>query len=313
MQKTFLLTSLILVWLALGSVVGANEAGGSDPRFEPTLQTRKLPRLLDFGAHKCQACKMMEPVLAQLAVEYHDVFTVEFIDVWQSKNRDRAKNNAIRMIPTQIFLDSSGREIWRHVGFISKADILKKWREFGVFSEPGVKKMVLKAVSRVPNDSGNQGAMVKLKKIITVSLIAFAVISAVFAVAKQVTRSPAALREADFDKNSRVVVYNMHSTFRCASCNRIELMTRELLDKAYAQELAQGLIQWQSVDYQEDIALAKKFAIDASCVVVAAVSQSQIVAFKRLDQVWTLMNNRPAFNRYIAAAIDEFRYRKRGE
>jgi len=34
-------------------------------------------------------------------------------------------------IPTQIFFGPEGKELWRHVGFLAKDDILAKWREFG--------------------------------------------------------------------------------------------------------------------------------------------------------------------------------------
>jgi thioredoxin 1 len=36
------------------------------------------------------------------------------------------------MIPTQIFFDADGKELFRHEGFFSKEDILAKWKEFGV-------------------------------------------------------------------------------------------------------------------------------------------------------------------------------------
>ena len=36
------------------------------------------------------------------------------------------------MIPTQIFFDASGKELFRHVGFYGKEDILGKWKELGV-------------------------------------------------------------------------------------------------------------------------------------------------------------------------------------
>ncbi len=35
------------------------------------------------------------------------------------------------MIPTQIFFDADGRELFRHTGFYGKEDILAKWRESG--------------------------------------------------------------------------------------------------------------------------------------------------------------------------------------
>ncbi len=90
-----------------------------------------LPKLMDLGAHKCVACKKMTPVLDELAQEYQGVFAVEFVDVWQKENRDTAVKYKVRMIPTQIFFDAEGEELWRHVGFLSKMDILRKWRQLG--------------------------------------------------------------------------------------------------------------------------------------------------------------------------------------
>jgi thioredoxin 1 len=92
---------------------------------------QKLPKLLDLGAKKCIACKMMAPLLDELTKEYKGVFDVEFIDVWQPENKEKAKAHGIRAIPTQIFFDASGKELWRHEGFFSKEDILKKWKELG--------------------------------------------------------------------------------------------------------------------------------------------------------------------------------------
>ena len=46
-----------------------------------------------------------------------------------------------RSIPTQIFFNELGEELFRHVGFISEDDILAKWAEFGyVFSLDGDEK-----------------------------------------------------------------------------------------------------------------------------------------------------------------------------
>ena len=97
----------------------------------PTTETTaKLPRLLDLGADKCIPCKMMAPILEELKTTYAGKLQVDFIDVW--KNPDEAKKSGIRVIPTQIFYDASGKELFRHEGFFSKEDILGKWKEFGV-------------------------------------------------------------------------------------------------------------------------------------------------------------------------------------
>ena len=89
-----------------------------------------LPRLLDLGADKCIPCKMMAPILKDLTKEYEGRMQVEFIDVW--KKPDAGKAYKISLIPTQIFFDAAGKELFRHEGFFSKEDILAKWKELGV-------------------------------------------------------------------------------------------------------------------------------------------------------------------------------------
>ncbi len=88
-----------------------------------------LPRLLDLGRGTCVPCKMMKPILEELDREYAGRFTVEVIDL--SLIPEAAEDYKVQLIPTQIFFDPSGNELFRHEGFMSKEDILAKWRELG--------------------------------------------------------------------------------------------------------------------------------------------------------------------------------------
>ena len=96
----------------------------------PPAAPAPLPRLVDLGAGKCIPCKLMKPILDDLKANYADRFTTAFIDVWE--NPDEGKKYGIEMIPTQIFYDASGKELFRHTGFFGKEDILAKWNELGV-------------------------------------------------------------------------------------------------------------------------------------------------------------------------------------
>ena len=91
---------------------------------------KQLPRLVDLGADKCIPCKMMAPVLSELSKDYSGQLNVVFIDVW--KKPEDGKAYEIQVIPTQIFYDATGKERFRHEGFMAKKDILAKWRELGV-------------------------------------------------------------------------------------------------------------------------------------------------------------------------------------
>lgn len=89
----------------------------------------KLPKLIDIGSTTCVPCKMMAGVLDQLSKECPGTLEVVFIDI---KEREKASAYNIRAIPTQILYDQNGKEFFRHEGFLSKEDILKKFKEHGI-------------------------------------------------------------------------------------------------------------------------------------------------------------------------------------
>ncbi len=124
------LAALVGLGLALASGVRAMGAEGTGAAATNASAKAALPRLVDLGATKCIPCKMMAPVLEDLKKEYAGRMDVEFIDVW--KNPDAGKEYKINLIPTQIFYDASGKELFRHEGFFAKKDILAKWKELGV-------------------------------------------------------------------------------------------------------------------------------------------------------------------------------------
>ncbi|MHC4716288.1 MAG: thioredoxin family protein, partial [Planctomycetota bacterium] len=97
----------------------------------PGARRAGVPRLVDLGAKTCIPCKLMAPILDGLTRDFAGKLEVKFIDVWQRANAPLARKYGVRTIPTQIFLDASGKELWRHEGYISRYGILDKWRELG--------------------------------------------------------------------------------------------------------------------------------------------------------------------------------------
>ena len=144
MNKKFKLV-IVAALLAMVAVTVAIKQNKSSPETKkeetsqqmPVQRSASLPRLVDLGAKKCIPCKMMAPILEELKKEYAGVFDVDFIDVWQ--NPSSANEHSIRVIPTQIFYDANGKELFRHEGFFSKEDILLKWKQLGIKLEKGQK------------------------------------------------------------------------------------------------------------------------------------------------------------------------------
>jgi thioredoxin 1 len=137
------IAALVVGVLALGTVMsltGRNQpkqCGCLPPSTEPdnyriqgAARHTGRPRLLDLGATTCIPCKRMAPVLEELKTEYDGRLDVEFVDVW--KVPGVANQYGVTSIPTQIFFDASGKELFRRQGFFGKDQILAKWDELGV-------------------------------------------------------------------------------------------------------------------------------------------------------------------------------------
>ena len=82
---------------------------------------------IELGADRCIPCKAMQPIMHELALDYKNIIQVVFYDVW--KNPEYGQNYGIRMIPTQVFIDKNGEEIFRHVGFFAKEEIIATLKE----------------------------------------------------------------------------------------------------------------------------------------------------------------------------------------
>lgn len=96
----------------------------------PQPKRMSLPKIVDLGSDMCIPCKMMVPVLDQLKKEYKGKLLVEFIDV--GKNPAAKDKYRVRMIPTQILYDSKGKELFRHLGYWPKDDIIAEFKKHGI-------------------------------------------------------------------------------------------------------------------------------------------------------------------------------------
>ena len=94
------------------------------------IPVKGMATMVDLGANECIPCKMMVPVMEKVEKKYKGKAAIVFIDVW--KNKEPAKRFGIRAIPTQIFFDKEGKEVYRHEGFMGEADIDRIFKKMGV-------------------------------------------------------------------------------------------------------------------------------------------------------------------------------------
>jgi thioredoxin 1 len=88
------------------------------------------PVLVDFGANSCIPCRQMRPILKEVGKEYAGKASVLVIDVY--KYQGLARDYKVQLIPTLIFFDSKGKEVFRHMGVLDKDNIITKLKEVGM-------------------------------------------------------------------------------------------------------------------------------------------------------------------------------------
>jgi len=105
-----IVSCLFVVMLSFASIVYA-----SSPQDVPV---KDMVTVVDLGAKTCIPCKMMVPVLEAMGKQYQGKAAVVFIDIRETP--EQATKFGIRAIPTQIFFDKTGKEVYRHEGFLDE-------------------------------------------------------------------------------------------------------------------------------------------------------------------------------------------------
>jgi thioredoxin 1 len=87
------------------------------------------PVLVDFGSNKCIPCRQLRPILKAVEKELAGEAHVLIIDIYNFGKL--AREHRVQLIPTLIFFDSSGKEIYRHMGVWDKKSIIDKLKSAG--------------------------------------------------------------------------------------------------------------------------------------------------------------------------------------
>jgi len=107
-----------------------SEATFPESHVPDEIPVKGMATMVDLGANECIPCKMMVPVMEKVEKKYQGKAAIIFIDVW--KNKEPVKRFGIRAIPTQIFFDKEGKEVFRHEGFMGEAAIVGQLKKMGV-------------------------------------------------------------------------------------------------------------------------------------------------------------------------------------
>ena len=94
--------------------------------FNEQIQSSKLV-LVDFYAEWCDPCKMMKPILLDVAERIGDKATIISVDI--DKEKELATKHRIQSVPTLIIY-KNGKQLWRQSGIISANALTKLLKDY---------------------------------------------------------------------------------------------------------------------------------------------------------------------------------------
>lgn len=114
--------------IRLKKIASKPPESNTEEEFKKALSNGR-PMLVDFGANSCLPCRQMRPILKEIKKELSGKAEILILDVYKYQNL--AREYKIQLIPTLIFFDAKGKEVFRHVGVMEKDKIISKLKEIG--------------------------------------------------------------------------------------------------------------------------------------------------------------------------------------
>lgn len=130
MKRLYTIISVFLLFLVSAFLPNHIDTLSAEPGTPPEVPVKNTVTMVDFGAVFCAPCKVMAPILEKLEKDYKGRAAIVIIDV--GKAPDQAERFGIVEIPTQIFYDKQGKEVFRHTGFMNEQAIVKQLKKMGV-------------------------------------------------------------------------------------------------------------------------------------------------------------------------------------
>ena len=108
--------------------------------------------------------------------------------------------------------------------------------------------------------------------------------------------------------SSLVKVYYFHTTYRCASCMKIEELTTASVNTNFQEELKNGVLTFDliNLDKKENKHFVKDYKLYTKSVVLSKVVKGKEVEWRNLDKVWLLLRSPEKFKEYIRAETRAF-------
>ena len=131
--------ALFFLSLFVASSCGQNNSQGEKAKTKSQVSTdikdsekKYKVTFIELGSVRCIPCRQMQSVMKSIEAKYGKEVKIDFYDVWTDADKPYGVKYGIEAIPTQVFLDETGKEYYRHEGFFPEEELVKVLQQKGV-------------------------------------------------------------------------------------------------------------------------------------------------------------------------------------
>ena len=106
-------------------------------------------------------------------------------------------------------------------------------------------------------------------------------------------------------RDTKVVAYYFHGTTRCYTCRKIEGLSHDVVTSEFGPQLETDQLEWRSVNVEQpgNEHLFDDYKLITWSLVLVTYQNGKQTDYRNLTDVWTLVNNEPAFRSYVKSGI----------
>ncbi len=102
----------------------------------------------------------------------------------------------------------------------------------------------------------------------------------------------------------KIVLLYFHRTERCLSCNNAEQFARDTLETYFQDDVKSGMLSIQSIDYQKDTEMAKKYNVNMQGLKLAEYRGGQETV-KDVPEIWAYVRDKNAYMNYLRDLLNK--------
>ena len=108
--------------------------------------------------------------------------------------------------------------------------------------------------------------------------------------------------------STKVIAYYFHGTFRCPTCHKLELYSKEAIETNFKDALASGKLEFRVVNVEDkgNEHYVKDYQLYTKSLILSLVKDGKQIKWKNLDKIWEYVGNKQRFIDYVKSGVADF-------